>query len=122
MIKSRRGLLKAMAGAAGVFAAVPVVSAAFQHPQPMPSANAPTNPNFPGGLNGPQASKSAAQPISPVNQAQITAMAQQLFQLASDLKNEVEHTNLAVVMPTTVIKRAQDIEKLAKQIRDRARG
>ena len=111
-----------MAGAAGVLAAAPVVYAAFQHPQPMPSANAPTNPNFPPGLNGPQASKPDAQPISPVNQAQITAMAQQLFQLASELKNEVEHTNLAVVMPTSIIKRAQAIEKLAKQIRDHAKG
>lgn len=121
MLESRRGLLKTMAGAAGVLAAAPVVYA-FQHPQPMPSANAPTNPNFPGGLNGPQSSKSAGQPVSPVNQAQITAMVQQLFQLASDLKTEVEHTNLATVMPTTVIKRAQEIEKLAKQIKDRAKG
>jgi hypothetical protein len=111
-----------MAGAVGVLAVAPVVYAAFQHPQPMPSANAPTNPNFPGGLNGPQPSKPDAQPISPVNQAQLTALVQQLFQLASELKDEVEHTNLAVVMPTSVIKRAQEIEKLTKQIRDRAKG
>lgn len=121
MFKSRRSLLKTMAGGAGVLAAAPVVGA-FQHPQPMPSANAPTNPNFPGGLNGPQSSKSDAQPASTVNQAQITAMVQQLFQLASDLKTEVEHTNLATVMPTSVIKRAQEIEKLAKQIRNQAKG
>jgi hypothetical protein len=121
MLESRRGLLKTMAGAASVLAAAPVVYA-FQHPQPMPSANAPTNPNFPGGLNGQQGSKPEAQPTSHVDQAQMTAMVQELFQLASDLKNEVEHTNLAVVMPTTVIKRAQEIEKLAKQIRDRAKG
>ena len=59
---------------------------------------------------------------NPMNQEQIAAMVQQLYKLASELKEEVEHTNLAAVFPVTFVKKAQEAEKLAKQIKDRAKG
>lgn len=49
-------------------------------------------------------------------------MVQQLYKLASELKNEVETTNLAAVFPVTFVKKAQEIEKLAKQIKDKTKG
>ncbi|MCU1248347.1 MAG: hypothetical protein JWQ49_1376 [Edaphobacter sp.] len=122
MLNSRRGLLKSVIGTAGTLVTAPLMYAAFQHPQPMPSPNAPNNQNFPGGLNGPPVSNSDKSAPIPLNREQIAAMVQQLYKLASDLKEEVEHTNLAAVFPVTFVKKAQDIEKLAKQIKDRAKG
>jgi hypothetical protein len=122
MFKSRRSLLKSVVGTAGTLATAPWMYGAFQHPAPMPSPNAPTNQNVPGGMNGPQVSNSDKSAPNPLNREQITAMVQQLYKLASELKNEVETTNLAAVFPVTFVKKAQEIEKLAKQIKDKTKG
>jgi hypothetical protein len=122
MLESRRSLLKTVIGTAGTLATAPWMYAAFQHPQPMPSPNAPNNQNFPGGLNGPQPAKADKATPNSMNQEQIAAMVQQLYKLASELREEVEHTNLAAVFPVTFVKKAQEAEKLAKHIKDRAKG
>jgi hypothetical protein len=122
MLESRRSLLKTVAGTAGTLATAPWMYAAFQHPQPMPSPNAPNNQNFPGGLNGPQPTKADRAAPNSMNQLQIASLVQQLYKLASELKEEVEHTNLAAMFPVTFVKKAQEAEKLAKQIKDRAKG
>jgi hypothetical protein len=122
MLESRRSLLKRVVGTAGALAATPWMYAALQHPQPMPSPNAPSNQNFPGGMNGPQVTKSGDAQPTPLNQEQIAAMVQELYKLASELKDEIEHTNLTTVFPVTFVKKAQQIEKLAKQIKERAKG
>jgi hypothetical protein len=41
--------------------------------------------------------------------------------MVSELKNEVDRTNSTMILNTSLVKRAQDIEKLAKQIKERAR-
>jgi len=41
--------------------------------------------------------------------------------MATELKDEVDRTNSKAVLSLSVVKRAQDMEKLAKQIRDRAK-
>ncbi len=95
MLESRRSLLKSVIGTAGAVATAPWMLAAPQTPQPMPSPNAPTNQNFPGGLNGP--------PVSSTDKP-------------------APNTNLAAVFPVTFVKKAQQIEKLAKQIKDRTKA
>jgi len=122
MLESRRSLLKTVVGTAGTLAAAPWMYAAFQHPSPMPSANAPTNQNAPTGLNAPPMSNSDKSAPNPLNQEQIVDMVQQLYKLATELKDEVEHTNLAAVFPVTFVKKAQQIEKLAKQIKEKSKG
>ena len=46
---------------------------------------------------------------------------QRLYAMATELKDEVDRTNSKAVRSLSVVKRAQDMEKLAKQIRDRAK-
>jgi len=41
--------------------------------------------------------------------------------MATELKDEVDRTNSKAVRSLSVVKRTQDMEKLAKQIRDRAK-
>jgi hypothetical protein len=81
MLKSRRSLLKSVVGTAGAVATGPWMIAAAQAPQPMPSPNAPTNQNFPGGLNGPPVSNSDKPAPNSMNGEQIAAMVQQLYKL-----------------------------------------
>jgi hypothetical protein len=122
MFESRRKLLRTLWGAAGILAAGRWAYGAAQTPQPMASPNAPTNQNVPAGMNGPDLIKPDKPAANPVIQEQIAASVQQLFKLATELKEEVEHTNLNATFSIAFVKKAQQIEKLARQIKDRAKG
>lgn len=124
MSQSRRQLLSIFAGAAGALAATPVLVSALQRaPQPIPSPNAPTNQNFPPGLDGPtnQPTEEKKQ-IDPKRQEEIRTDIQKLYDLAAQLKDETGKTDLNSTLPVTLVKKAQEIEKLAKKIKDLSRG
>jgi hypothetical protein len=123
MIESRRSLFRTISGLAGALAAGPWLRSEAQNPpSPMPSPNAPSNQNVPAGMDGPDIMRPNKPPINPLNQEQIAASVEQLYRLAGELKDEVEHTDLRSTFPLTFVKKAQQIEKLAKQIKDRAKG
>ena len=125
ILNSRRAVLRTMTGVAGMLAAggwIGEVGADAQTPQPMASPNAPTNPNVPAGMNGPEYVKPDAAPRALMIQMQIATSVQQLCKLAAELKEEVEHTNLNATFSLSFVKKAQQIEKLAKQIKNEARG
>ncbi len=56
------------------------------------------------------------------NRKDIKKNIERLFQLASELKAEVEKTDSVQVLSVTMLKKAEEIEKLAKGIRSRAIG
>lgn len=60
--------------------------------------------------------------ILEANQKDIKKNIERLFQLASELKAEVEKTDSVQVLSVAMIKKAEEIEKLAKGIRSRAIG
>jgi len=105
--------------------ATPMIRAWQAHPvpQPRPSPNAPTNENAPQGLEGrpPVVNNNNKQALDQQNQVEIRMEVQRLYAMASELKDEVDRTNADAVLSVSVLKRAQDIEKLAKQIRERAK-
>jgi len=109
----------------GMLIAAPIGIEAWQArptPQPKASPNAPTNQNAPQGLDGPPLTVDGSkQTLDRQNQAEIRMDVQRLYAMASELKDEVDKTNANAVLSLAVVKRAQDIEKLAKQIKDRAR-
>jgi hypothetical protein len=125
MLNTRRTVLQTMMGAVGALAAGRWMPGAAQKtPQPMPSPNAPSNQNAPAGLDAPEIVRPGQQPplTTPLNEAQILAWVEQLYKLTAELKDEAEHTNLATVFSLSFVKKAQQIEKLAKQIKDHAKG
>lgn len=123
MPQSRRQLLTMLAGAAGVIAVEPILVSALQRsPQPIPSPNAP-NPNFPPGLDGPDNKpQSDHKQVDPKRQEEIKSDIQKLFELASELKDQSDKADLNSTLPVTVVRRAQEIEKLAKKIKDLSKG
>ena len=78
---------------------------------------------------GAQALMDTAVPPQPVDkrapdardQVELRMNVQRLYALATELKEEMEQTNSNMELNALVVRRARDIEKLAKQIRDSAR-
>ena len=60
--------------------------------------------------------------ILEANQKDIKKNVERLFQLASELKTEVEKTDSAHVLSLALLRKTEEIEKLAKDIRSRAKG
>jgi hypothetical protein len=56
------------------------------------------------------------------NRDEIRKKAQQLYDLAADLKAEADRTDTDKILSTTLTKKAQEIEKLAKEIKNRTKG
>ncbi len=125
MLPSRRRLFTILAGAAGVLATesllCPVLSAQFA-PQPIPSPHAP-NQNFPPGLDGPdQRPGSDNKSVDPKIREEIKADIEKLYELASELREQAGKSDLNVTLPVAVVKKAQQIEKLARKIKDLSKG
>ena len=91
-------------------------------PQPLPSPNAP-NPNFPQGIDAPpnMGGNPKAKRIDKQEADEIRMDVQKLYALASQLKDEIDKSDANSMLSVDVVKRTKDIEKLAKQIRDRAK-
>jgi hypothetical protein len=123
MHESRRRWLANLTGALGFFTALPFVFAQMRPtPQPLPSPNAP-NQNFPPGLNGPDNNPNPHnKKADPQIQKEIRESVQKLFVLASELKDQQEKTDAGATLSLSMIKTAQQIEKLAKQIRNLSKG
>lgn len=126
MPQSRRRILTIFVGAAaGVLATKPLLGSALpaqRTPQPIPSPNAP-NQNFPPGLDGPDNKlPSDKKQVDPQKLEEIRTDIQKLYQLASELKDQTGKADLNATLPVSVVKKAQQIEKLAKQIRELSKG
>lgn len=125
MDKARRIAVKRILCAAGAVA-LPAGWLLGQQPQnpgppnPLPDPNQPDS-NVPGGL-GNAGSAAGTQALLKANQKQMKEDVEKLYQLASELKEEVEKTDSASVLSLSLVRRAGKIEKLAKQIKDRAKA
>lgn len=60
-------------------------------------------------------------PINEQNERELRANVQRLYMMISELKDEVNKTNANTVLSVSLLKRAQEIEKLAKQIKNQAK-
>jgi len=122
MPESRRRLLMTLASAFGVLAADPYLFG-LQLPRPAREARP-----YPKGHE--QDNQSNAQ-ASDVPQKKVIDLQSQkliredvakLYEMASELKGVVERTDANSTLSLSLINKAQQIEKLAKQIRELAKG
>jgi len=56
------------------------------------------------------------------NEKGIKKNIEKLYQLASELKAEVEKTDSSQVLSLALLRKAEEIEKLAREIKNRAKG
>jgi hypothetical protein len=98
------------------------VRAFAQNPSPkLPKGDTPVY----DGRNDPfgdSAAKPDPKQILKQNKEQIHDDVEKLYALASELKDEVEKTDSANVLSLTMVGKAEQVEKLAKQIKNLARG
>jgi len=60
--------------------------------------------------------------ILEANQKEIKKNVEKLYDLAAELKAEVEKTDSAQVLSIAMLRKTDEIEKLAREIRSRAKG
>jgi hypothetical protein len=124
MPESRRRMLTALFGAAGVLAVEPLL-AGLQAPSSGGSPKAKVYPNGrdPNAITGIEdPSRLDPKAIARANQITIRTDIAKLYEMASDLKEEIEKMDATATLSVSVVKKAQQIEKLAKQIKELAKG
>ena|SRR5215472_10102840 len=116
MLISRRWLLRVLSAGAAIFS-IFAVSASGQDPFPakqQPMRPGDDDPNLPA--------KAASKAVLEENQKDIKKNVEKLFDLATQLKDQVEKTDSTSILSLALVKKAEEIERLARQIKDRAKG
>jgi hypothetical protein len=120
MNRARRSFLWALS-IAPLFAAGVRAGARLSQQQPQPQPYPPLPEPIPEnpGLGIPKAQRPV---VLSENQKEIRRDVERLFRLATQLRDEVQHTDSTKVLSLHLIDKAGEIEKLAKKIKDLARG
>lgn len=121
MRKTRRFFVFALAATAGSFASPRGLLPGQRITPPPPPAPAETQLPIGAGHNA-AAVDSARRALLIRNEREFRAGIEQLYQLASDLRNEVEKTITSDVLSVRTYKKTEAIEKLAKQLKNKAKG
>lgn len=121
MVGSRRRLLLLLGGAASV-RFVPSKSSLAQSPAGQQPSGPPGQPGRTGEPETPPIPAAATKAFLKQRQKSIKEDVDKLFELASELKTAVEKTDSTRVLSVAMIKKAEEIEKLARQIKDYAKG
>jgi hypothetical protein len=94
-------------------------SALLQNPSLPANPRRERNPEDP---NGPLPAGASKKAVLEQHQKDIKKDIEKLYELATQLKDEVEKTDATSVLSLGMVKKAEEIEKLAKQIKDHAKG
>jgi hypothetical protein len=113
------GLFGGYAAALALLAAEVRSQARQQNPPPRPTGSDPAS-----GDDDDAAAKLKAptKGILEANEKDIKKRVERLLQLATELKAEVDKTDSSQVLSLAMVKKAEEIEKLAKEISSRAKG
>jgi len=119
MSETRRGFLTILGGA-GTLAILRVEDLMGQA---RPKSRPPTSdPNQEPENADAVPAKSPTKAILESNEKDIKKNIEKLYQLVTDLKTEVEKTDSSQVLSLGLVKKAEEIEKLARDIKTRAKG
>ena len=123
MTCSRRSVVFALAGSVTALVSASGLYPQPQRPdiQPLPSPNTP-DPNHPWGLAGHGQPPIDRKANAKQNQAEVKAGVEKLYVLVSELKEEVEKSDVNLTLPVSVVKKSHEIEKLAKHVKELAKG
>ncbi len=114
-MNSRRSFVMALCAATLPLGMLARTLAAQSPPPPLPRL--PTRRD-----DDPNAPKADPKTVLESNEKDIKKNVERLYQLAGELKAEVEKTDSIQVLSLPMLKKTEEIEKLAKDIRSRAKG
>ncbi len=122
MRETRRRFVIALA-ALSTFWAAPAPPLSAQRHRPMPDPPEPAETQNPA-QSGAQVSQqnAARKALLLQNEKEFRAGVERLHQLTSDLRDEAQKTMTTEVLSVRMYKKTEEIEKLAKQLKSKARG
>ncbi len=90
-------------------------------PQGRPIQQSPQSPRNPNDID-PSAPPIDTKKILKANQQKIEDDVQRLYTLATELRDQVKNTDSTSVLSLALVQKAEEVEKLAHQIRSLAKG
>ena len=118
MTDTRRSFLTGLAGTTLILLPAALLNGQAK-PKGRPSA---TDPSQEPESTDAAPMKSPAKAVLEANEKDIKKNIEKLYQLATDLKAEVEKTDSSQFLSLAMVKKAEEIEKLAHDIKTRAKG
>jgi|SRR5271166_87620 len=118
MLESRRELLLGMVGTAGLLSSTTLLAVAG-------AQNPPLRPTPPSGVPGELAGAPRhvdSHVLTQKNLELLKADLDQLYRLASELQQEYQAADPDAVLSVSFVKKAEQAEKLAKQVKNLAKG
>ncbi len=122
MRETRRRFVIMMAAAAGFLAAEEGWPFAQYPPTPPPPPKPAETPNPAEIHSNPRATAAAKRAMLQQNEKEFHEGVERLYQLTSELHEEVQKTTTTEVLSVRMVKKAEQIEKLAKMLKNRAKG
>ena len=122
MLSTRRHMFMTVVGALFTLAAKPLFSNLEQSGAPPKARPYPNgrDPNVVPGNEEP--SQVDPKAVEKANQKKLREDVARLYEMASELKEQLEKTDSSFVVSVSFVKKAEQIEKLAKQIKSLAKG
>ncbi|HKW55911.1 MAG TPA: hypothetical protein VJN42_01020 [Candidatus Acidoferrum sp.] len=118
MLDTRRSFLNALASTG----ALALVTGGSLAGQAKPQSRPPNTSPLPDDDSEATPGKSPTKEMLEANEKDIKKNIEKLYQLVNDLKAEVEKTDSSQVLSLTLVRKADEIEKLAHDIKARAKG
>src|SRR6266446_4678666 len=119
MLETRRVFVLAMAGAAGFLATAEGWFYAQYPPTPPPPAETPNPAEMHSNSRATAAAKRARMQQ---NEKEFREGVERLYQLSGELREEVQKTTTTEVLSVHMVKKTEEIEKLAKMLKNKAKG
>lgn len=121
MSDTRRRFLTVLAGAGTMMLAGTASLSGRGEPQSRPrGSSSDPNPELDPTEVAPK--KSPTKVLLEANEKDIKKNIEKLYQLVTDLKAEVEKTDSSQILSLALVKKAEEIERLAHDIKTRAKG
>jgi hypothetical protein len=122
MRKTRREFVMAMAGVAGILAAEEGWPFPQNPPTPPPPPKPAELPNPAEVHSNPEAAAAAKRARLQQNEKEFREGVERLYQLSGELRDEVQQTPTTDVLSLRMVKKTEEIEKLAKVLKAKAKG
>ncbi len=122
MLETRRVFVMTMAAAAGVLAAEDGWAFTQYPPTPPPPPKPGVTPNPAEIHANPQATAATKRATLRQNEKEFREGVERLYQLTGELREEVQKTTTTEVLSVRMVKKTEEIEKLAKLLKNRAKG
>lgn len=122
MRETRRMFIMAMTAIAGVVASENAWPFAQNPPTPPPPPKPAETQNPAEIHSNPQAAAAAKRAMLQQNEREFREGVERLYQLTTELREEVQKTATTDVLSLRMVKKTEEIEKLAKVLKSKAKG